>query len=1374
MKLLVVLILSFCLIQSHGQNITKPNIAGPGEIKVNSYTGNMFLQRRDLYFAGRMPIDIVFSYNSSDRNKKKGYGRGWIFNYGMQVIEEVTGVTVLRNDGRKDLYLPRANNSNQYIAPAGIFDSLVKTGVGQYFLQSKDGTKYFFNNALHKRLTRLEDRNGNALVFTYTDSLLSGIVDSAGRTIQLNYTNAMLSSVVDANGPPVRTISYQYDNGGNLIKVTDQVGHTTEYKYTANGPINTVQDKNGNVIDIVYTSSYAVSQIISCLTKQTISYGTTNNTTFVTELVGTTNQLTSYKFDAIGNLVQKSGNCCGYNMKYEYDQDKNISKITDANGNISTYTYDAKANLLSKTDPLGNVSSYSYEPVFDKLVGYKDRNGNITSFSYDSRGNLTQATYPLSVVNSFGYSSNGDLLSTTDGNGNSTTYSYNTYGNLTEFHAPLGVNKSLGYDTKSRPIIYKDPNNNTSSYTFDSLDRVVSITDPLSHVSTFLYDPNNNLKKNIDRNNNSTSYSYDALDRIVQITDPLNYVSGISYDAKGNVISRTDPNGNVNHFTYDNLNRLTTESNALIENTNYNYDAAGNIIAVFMPNGNTINISYDKLNRVKQFVDKISPIYSYDYDKVGNLTGITDAIGHTKSLGYDALNRRIINTDPIGNSEIYTYDKNFNLVAVKDRNNGIRSFSYDLLNRRKSFSDQLNHITNFVYDPASNLTSVTDANGNTTAYMYNSLNLHTKVTFADGSTNALIYDPEEHITNFTDGNGTSTNFIYDQIYRLTKKDFPGINDNIYSYDAGGRLISAVNSNASINMSYDAADRLTVESLDGKTTAYGYNIPDNTIKTTYPGGKVLLHSYDLRDRLKDISENNIVKASLLYDNVDRLSTLSYPVNGTSTTFTYDQNDRLLAMLTGPGSKLNVSYTYDNSGNLLLENKLHQPNQSVQYQYDAAMRLTNFKSGTIGGNLIASPIHQQQFNYDALGNRTSFIKDGQTTNYTANIMNAYSSISGASTATPQYDNNGNVINDGTYSYAYDSENKLLSVNGGSIAIYKYDALGRRIQKTAGTQTTNFLYSGVNEIEKRDTAGNVKGSFTFGSGIDNALFAKVNDTDYYYYKNALGSVNAIANAAGNIVERYEYEPFGKTNFFTNNYTLLNTSMISNSTLYTGRSFDSEISKFYFRTRSYDLENGRFQQRDPLGLLAGDMNLYTYVMNMPTRMLDPFGTDCEEPSSQSTSDYINNLNGNLILPIADELSSHAGEIARDNAKRAFDWQRGSSFRSQGAKRFFFYNKDAERVALRNSKWIGAAGSLLAYYNTFTTAYKWGEKPSKGRFFDLFTSAVSLGVTITGVYFIGATAPVWLPFAAFGSAAYGLFDFSVSAYTGHTIGENLFDRCKK
>ena len=65
---------------------------------------------------------------------------------------------------------------------------------------------------------------------------------------------------------------------------------------------------------------------------------------------------------------------------------------------------------------------------------------------------------------------------------------------------------------------------------------------------------------------------------------------------------------------------------------------------------------------------------------------------------------------------------------------------------------------------------------------------------------------------------------------------------------------------------------------------------------------------------------------------------------------------------------------------------------------------------------------------------------------------------------------------------------------------------------------------------------------------------------------------------------------------------SPLGNGYLYTGRRLCSETGLYYYRTRYYDANQGRFIGRDPIGY-GGGMNLYRYVANKPVTRSDPSG---------------------------------------------------------------------------------------------------------------------------------------------------------------------------
>jgi len=109
-----------------------------------------------------------------------------------------------------------------------------------------------------------------------------------------------------------------------------------------------------------------------------------------------------------------------------------------------------------------------------------------------------------------------------------------------------------------------------------------------------------------------------------------------------------------------------------------------------------------------------------------------------------------------------------------------------------------------------------------------------------------------------------------------------------------------------------------------------------------------------------------------------------------------------------------------------------------------------------------------------------------------------------------------------------------------------------------------------------------------------------DYYYHYDSLGSVIALSNGTGNLVEEYHYDVYGSPD---------NVSNVGNQYLYTGRRYEPETALYYYRARYYSASIGRFLQTDLIGY-AVNSNLYTYCLNSPSNLIDPYGL-CPEVES-------------------------------------------------------------------------------------------------------------------------------------------------------------------
>ena len=454
----------------------------------------------------------------------------------------------------------------------------------------------------------------------------------------------------------------------------------------------------------------------------------------------------------------------------------------------------------------------------------------------------------------------------------------------------------------------------------------------------------------------------------------------------------------------------------------------------------------------------------------------------------------------------------------------------------------------------------------------------------------------------------------DELNRLLEKSHSAGSD-YYTYDPEGNMLSAVNSNARVTIEYDAAYRKTVENLNGKVMSYGYNIEGRRLNKTYPGGRSVTENFDLRNNQQSI--NSGIDVTYTYDAAERVVSRGYS-NGVIANYSYDDESRMTSVshVKLPTVIAQFEYTFDAEGNRLTAKSINIPAGSEKYSYSADYKLTNFKRGVLVGNEIPSPTTQTQYNLDKIGNRISISNDGNTTNYTVNPVNAYTSITDSQTVNPAYDANGNTLNDGTHSYSYDYENKLVSVDGGTTAAYKYDALGRRVSKILPGSTINYYYDGQRIIEERDGSDNISATYVYGTSIDDILSMNRNGTDYFYHQNSLGSVIVLTNSSANIVERYDYDAYGKPFVSVISSAGNSSSASGNVFMFTGREYDAETGNYHYRARFTIPGWGRFAQWDPLGYVDG-MNKYAYARGNPSNLFDPFGYEaCCKGEYETTLD--------------------------------------------------------------------------------------------------------------------------------------------------------------
>ena len=277
----------------------------------------------------------------------------------------------------------------------------------------------------------------------------------------------------------------------------------------------------------------------------------------------------------------------------------------------------------------------------------------------------------------------------------------------------------------------------------------------------------------------------------------------------------------------------------------------------------------------------------------------------------------------------------------------------------------------------------------------------------------------------------------------------------------------------------------------------------------------------------------------------------------------QVTQILHQLTATSATINqAAYAYNSVGN---RTSLTDRRGSQAFGYDNLDRLTSASHP-----LLATP---QGFAYDAVGNRTTG----------GSVVNAGNQLTADATHSYQYDDNGNLtrktlLATGNFTqYTYDAENRLTKVEEFTAgnptpaftSTYRYDGLGRRIEKVANGQTKRYIYDGEDILLEYDGTNALQARYTHGPGIDEPIAVTKGGSTFFYHQDGLGTVTDLTDSTGAPAKSYSYDAYG---------TIMDqTGTVEQPYTYTGREFDSETELYYYRVRYYDSSTGRFLQQDP-----------------------------------------------------------------------------------------------------------------------------------------------------------------------------------------------------
>ncbi|MEP7182350.1 MAG: RHS repeat-associated core domain-containing protein [Betaproteobacteria bacterium] len=559
------------------------------------------------------------------------------------------------------------------------------------------------------------------------------IANAAAHTTQItayDFAGRPLS-ITDANGM-VTTLGY--DARGRLL-YRDAGGERTDYGYDGVGQLTAVMLPDDSTLQYTYDGAHRLTQIQDGLGNKIVyTLDAMGNRTHedVYDASGALARTRSRTFDALNRLATELG-ANNQTTTYGYDNNGNLTAVTDPLARQTVNAYDALNRLVRVTDPGAGATVYSYDGT-GTLLQVNDPRDLATRYGMDGLGNQTKLTSPDTGVTSQTFDAAGNVLSRMDARGVTATYTYDLLNRVTQI-----VYAKSGSPSETHAFEYDGGTGGAAN----AKGRLTKVTDP-SAVTTWSYTPQGRVAGK------------------TQVIGSRSFSTSYGYNGAGQLTSLTTPSGQALTFTYVNnrpgaisVNGLPLVTGAEAEpfagmaawhwgNGLYSfrdYDQDGRIQTWEFRNGTSVlrrDVAWDNANRITAIADPANALNNgaFGYDALDRLTAATVGSA-TRAYTYDAVGNRLsATTDGAAAALDYGLASNqlLQLAGSVDAGylNGdtVRSFTYNLANRLVAVS-----------------------NGSTsTSYAVNALGQRVKKTAA-GVDTYFVYDEQGRLVGEYDGAG---------------------------------------------------------------------------------------------------------------------------------------------------------------------------------------------------------------------------------------------------------------------------------------------------------------------------------------------------------------------------------------------------------------------------------------------------------------------------------------------------------------------------------------------------------------------------------------------------------------------------------------------